>query len=63
MRFAKAGKCRNNLYTYFMIVEKAMGMMDENIKKLCDICRLYTDIRLNRPNSFKNMYTYFVKTH
>ena len=29
------------------------------MKILCCICQLYADIRLNRPNEFENMYTYF----
>ena len=36
-----------------MIVEKVTGMIDKNIKKLCDICRLYTDIRLNGQTVLK----------
>lgn len=46
-----------------MIVENVAGTMDKNIKNLCDICRHCKDIQLNRPNGFKNMYTYFAKTH
>ena len=46
-----------------MIVEMVTGTMDKNMKILCCICQLYADIRLNRPNEFENMYTYFAKKH